>query len=71
VKNTGDRPGKETVQPYLEDVVSSVATPAKQLRGFAKLAIDPGETKTCAAERGVESLTQSGGARRNAPGSSD
>lgn len=47
VKNTGDRPGKETVQLYLEDVVSSVATPVKQLRGFAKLAIDPGETKTC------------------------
>jgi beta-glucosidase len=47
VKNTGDRPGKETVQLYLEDVVSSVATPIKQLRGFAKLAIDPGETKTC------------------------
>ncbi|MGB2609746.1 MAG: fibronectin type III-like domain-contianing protein, partial [Isosphaeraceae bacterium] len=47
MKNTGDRPGKETVQLYLEDVVSSVATPAKQLRGFAKLAIDPGEMKTC------------------------
>ena len=47
VKNTGDRPGKETVQLYLEDVISSVATPVKQLRGFAKLAIDPGETKTC------------------------
>ena len=47
VKNTGDRPGKETVQLYLEDVVSSVATPVKQLRGFAKLAIEPGETKTC------------------------
>ena len=28
-------------------------------------------SKECAAERGVESLTQSGGARRNAPGSSD
>ena len=47
VKNTGDRPGKETVQLYLEDVISSVATPVKQLRGFAKLAIDPGATKTC------------------------
>ncbi len=47
VKNTGDRDGKETVQLYLEDVISSVATPVKQLRGFAKLAIDPGATKTC------------------------
>ena len=47
MKNTGDRPGKETVQLYLEDLVSSVATPVKQLRGFAKVALDPGETKTC------------------------
>jgi beta-glucosidase len=48
VKNSGDRPGKETVQLYLEDVISSVTTPVKQLRGFVKLALDPGETKTCA-----------------------
>jgi beta-glucosidase len=47
VKNIGDRPGKETIQLYLEDPVSSVATPVKQLRGFAKLALDPGESKTC------------------------
>ena len=32
---------------------------------------EPDDAKVCAAERGVESLTQSGGARRNAPGSSD
>ena len=51
VKNTGDRSGKETVQLYIEDVVSSVATPVKQLRGFAKLAIDPGATKTCTLGR--------------------
>ena len=47
VKNVGDRPGKETVQLYIDDVVSSVSTPVKQLRGFAKLALEPGETKTC------------------------
>jgi beta-glucosidase len=47
VKNVGDRPGKETVQLYLEDLVSSVSTPVKQLRGFAKVALDPGETTTC------------------------
>jgi beta-glucosidase len=47
VKNVGDRPGKETVQLYVEDVISSVATPVKQLCGFAKLALEPGETKTC------------------------
>jgi beta-glucosidase len=47
VKNTGDRPGKETVQLYIEDLVSSVSTPVKQLRGFAKLSLAPGEAKTC------------------------
>jgi beta-glucosidase len=47
VKNAGDRPGKETVQLYVEDLVSSVSTPVGQLRGFAKLALEPGEAKTC------------------------
>jgi beta-glucosidase len=31
----------------VEDVISSVATPVKQLCGFAKLALEPGETKIC------------------------
>jgi beta-glucosidase len=56
VKNTGDRPGKETVQLYLQDVVGSVATPVKQLRRFAKLAIDPGETKTCTFQLTADDL---------------
>lgn len=47
VQNTGNQPGMETVQCYLEDVVSSVTTPIKQLRGFAKIALDPGQSKTC------------------------
>jgi beta-glucosidase len=47
VKNAGDRPGKETVQLYVEQLVSSVSTPVKQLRGFAKLALEPGQSKTC------------------------
>jgi len=47
VKNTGDRAGAEVVQLYLEDVISSVATPVKELRGFAKIALQPGEMKTC------------------------
>jgi beta-glucosidase len=48
VRNVGDRPGEETVQLYLEDVISSVATPAQQLRGFARVALEPGEGRTCA-----------------------
>jgi beta-glucosidase len=47
VKNLSDRPGAEVVQLYLQDVVSSVSTPVKQLRGFAKVFLAPGETKPC------------------------
>ena len=47
VRNTGDRSGLETPQLYVEDLVSSVATPVKQLRGFTKLFLEPGEARTC------------------------
>ena len=56
VKNVGDRPGKETVQLYIEDVVSSVSTPVKQLCGFAKVALAPGETKTCSFKLAPDDL---------------
>lgn len=46
VTNTGDRPGREVVQLYLRDVASSLARPAKELCGFAKLSLAPGETDT-------------------------
>jgi beta-glucosidase len=44
VKNTGSRDGKEVVQLYVRDVVSSVVTPVKQLKGFNKVLIKAGET---------------------------
>jgi len=46
VENTGDRPGAEVVQLYINDVISSVVTPVKQLRGFEKIPLRPGEKKT-------------------------
>jgi beta-glucosidase len=46
VKNAGDRPGVETVQLYLHEAFTPVATPVKQLRGFERLTLGPGETKT-------------------------
>jgi beta-glucosidase len=48
VKNVGARAGAEVAQLYLEDVVSSVSTPVRELRGFTKIMLQPGETKTCA-----------------------
>ncbi len=46
VKNTGDREGKEVVQLYIKDEVSSVTTPIKQLRGFEKVNLKPGEVQS-------------------------
>ncbi|MGA8593850.1 MAG: glycoside hydrolase family 3 C-terminal domain-containing protein, partial [Bryobacteraceae bacterium] len=45
VKNIGDRPGTETVQLYTHETTGSVATPVKQLRGFERVDLKPGETK--------------------------
>ena len=46
VTNTGDRRGTEVVQCYVYDRVASVARPRRQLCGFARVELDPGETKT-------------------------
>ena len=45
VTNTGDRQGDEVVQLYLRDLVSSVTTYVKVLRGFERVSLRPGETK--------------------------
>jgi len=46
LKNTGTRKGDEVVQLYLKDVVSSVTTYETVLRGFERVSLAPGETKT-------------------------
>ncbi|MBQ7679585.1 MAG: glycoside hydrolase family 3 C-terminal domain-containing protein, partial [Butyrivibrio sp.] len=46
VTNTGDRAGKEVVQLYVCDVESSVFRPVRELKGFEKIFLEPGETKT-------------------------
>ena len=46
VTNTGTRAGEEVVQLYVRDSYSSVVTYDSQLRGFEKVALTPGETKT-------------------------
>ena len=48
VSNTGKRPGAEVVQLYLKDEEASVERPVKELKGFAKVFLAPGETKTVA-----------------------
>jgi beta-glucosidase len=46
VTNTGQRHGMEVVQLYVRDPASALARPEKELKGFAKLELQPGETKT-------------------------
>ncbi|OJW31984.1 MAG: beta-glucosidase [Sphingobacteriales bacterium 46-32] len=46
VTNTGKAEGKEVVQLYLRDLVGSVTRPVQELKGFQKIALKPGESKT-------------------------
>lgn len=46
VTNTGDRAGKEIVQLYVSDLTNAARRPEKELKGFEKVALNPGETKT-------------------------
>ncbi|MEC0105449.1 glycoside hydrolase family 3 N-terminal domain-containing protein [Paenibacillus taichungensis] len=56
VTNTGSCRGAEVIQMYVSDVVSRVARPAKELKGFEKVILEPGETKTVAFHIGAEQL---------------
>jgi beta-glucosidase len=46
VTNSGDRLGDEVVQLYISDVEASVLMAEKQLKGFERISLEPGETKT-------------------------
>ncbi len=56
VTNTGRRSGTEVVQLYIRDLVSSVTRPVKELKGFQKVSLKPGEQKTVALDIAPESL---------------
>ncbi len=47
ITNTGKVTGDEVVQLYIRDVVSSVTRPIKELKGFKRLTLKPGQTETC------------------------
>ena len=46
VRNTGDGAGAEVVQLYIRDLVASVVRPVKELKGFTKVYLEPGEEQT-------------------------
>jgi len=50
ISNNGKRRGAEVVQMYIRDRVSSVTRPVKELKGFQKISLQPGETQTVALE---------------------
>ncbi|NRR90235.1 beta-glucosidase BglX [Winogradskyella undariae] len=56
VTNSGDYDGKEVVQLYVRDLVGTVTRPVKELKGFQKVEIKKGETKTVSFTLTVEDL---------------
>ena len=56
VTNTGTRAGSEVVQMYIRDRVSSVTRPVKELKGFAKVWLEPGESATLSVDITPDSL---------------
>jgi beta-glucosidase len=45
LKNTGHREGAEIAQLYIRDLVGSVARPVKELKGFQRILLEPGEER--------------------------
>lgn len=56
VKNTGNYKAKETVQLYIRDLFGSVTRPVKELKGFEKISLKPGETKVVSFTLSEEDL---------------
>jgi beta-glucosidase len=56
VRNTGQRAGDDVVQLYIRDEVSSVTRPVKELKGFQRVSLKPGEQKTVTFTLGPKAL---------------
>lgn len=57
VTNTGKVAGEEVAQLYVRDLVGSVTRPVKELKGFQKIMLQPGETKTLTFTLGKKDLS--------------
>lgn len=57
VTNTGSREGSEVVQLYISDLKSSLPRPVKELKGFCKVKLAPGETQEVTFSIGKEALS--------------
>lgn len=56
LKNTGERPGAEVAQLYIRDLESSINRRVKELKGFSKVTLEPGDNKIVTFELGKEAL---------------
>ena len=56
VTNSGERAGQETLQLYVRDPQASVERPGKELKGFVKVALEPGETKVATLHLNMRAL---------------
>jgi beta-glucosidase len=56
VTNTGDRVGVEVVQLYVQDLVGQVTRPVRELKGFRRVTLEPGESKRVTFEVPVKVL---------------
>lgn len=56
VKNTGGREASEVVQVYVRDLVSSATRPVLELKGFARVTVPPGETRSAEVTLGPEAF---------------
>ncbi|RJP63235.1 MAG: glycosyl hydrolase [Ignavibacteriales bacterium] len=57
VKNTGNYDGEEVVQLYIRDLVASVTRPVKELKGFSKIFLKKGESKSVEFQLGKDELS--------------
>ena len=56
VTNTGDMDGEEVVQLYIHDITASITRPVKELKGFHRIALKRGESKTVTFELSTDDL---------------
>jgi beta-glucosidase len=60
IKNTGDRAGDEVVQLYVQDMAGSVSRPVKELKGFVRLSLKPGESRQVSFKLSADLLSFTG-----------
>jgi beta-glucosidase len=60
VRNTGSRPGEAVVQCYIQDCVSRTTRPVRELKGFQRVALQPGESRQVKFRLGLDELSYYG-----------